>query len=152
MKRAHSLLIYSLFILFFWGCQSDDKQEEIVVSDEIFETEIVGDGHHAKNSLDYFDIYSGRLPCADCEGIQTTLELGSGNSYVKKTIYMGKRDQIAKETKGTFSWNPEGSTITLENEAAPNQYWVAENRLYQLDMYGNKIEGEFAEKYVLEKE
>jgi copper homeostasis protein (lipoprotein) len=38
-------------------------------------TIIVIDEHNAKNSLDYIGMYKGIVPCADCEGIETILNL-----------------------------------------------------------------------------
>ena len=48
-------------------------------------------------------------------------------------------------------WNKEGNTITLEGEDKPNQYFVGENTLTQLDIDGNKIKGEIEEDYILRK-
>ncbi|MCF1752899.1 copper resistance protein NlpE [Mariniradius sediminis] len=129
------------------ACQTKQQTEEIVVSDEMFE----GDEHNAVTSLDFMGIYEGVLPCADCEGIQTVIELGVGNSYVKKVTYLGKENSEVIETQGTFSWNDEGNTITLDSEPAPNQYFVGENVLFHLDMDGNRITGDLADKYRLNK-
>lgn len=129
------------------ACQTKQHTEEIVVSDEMFE----GDEHNAVTSLDFMGIYEGVLPCADCEGIQTVIELGVGNSYVKKVTYLGKENSEVIETQGTFSWNDEGNTITLDSEPAPNQYFVGENVLFHLDIDGNRIAGDLADKYRLNK-
>ncbi len=58
----------------------------------MFKTEATGPGiinneHNAENSPDFMGIYHGLLPCTVCEEIEVTMELGSGNSYVKKTIF-----------------------------------------------------------------
>ncbi|MCH7415403.1 copper resistance protein NlpE [Belliella sp. R4-6] len=140
------------FLIVMASCQKSNQSDDLVVDDEVFESEEFVEHHTALNSLDYMGIYKGVLPCADCEGIQTTVELGSGNSYTKKVIYLGKDDQEVIETSGTFSWNEGGNTITLNEEEEPNQYFVGENILFHLDMEGNRIEGELAEKYQLNKE
>ena len=140
------------FLVALASCQKSNQSDDLVVDDEVFETEEFVDHHTALNSLDYMGIYKGVLPCADCEGIQTTVELGSGNSYTKKVIYLGKDDQEVFESAGTFTWNDAGNTITLNEEDEPNQYFVGENVLFHLDMEGNRIEGELAEKYQLNKE
>jgi hypothetical protein len=144
------------FILLILSCQKSNQSEEIIVDDAIFETdefsEVFKDEHKTINSLDYLGIYSGVLPCAACEGIETTIELGSGNSYVKKIIYLGKEDHQVVETSGTFTWNEDGNTITLIEEIAPNQYFVGENVLFHLDIDGNRISGELAANYVLKKD
>ncbi|MCH7408592.1 copper resistance protein NlpE [Belliella sp. DSM 111904] len=148
------LLILTIFV--FTACQQSKHSEVIVVDDEVFEDEDLSDEfidhHNALNSLDYMGIYSGMLPCADCEGIETTIELESGNSYVKKTIYLGKKDQQIFESSGTFSWLEDGNTIILEGEDEPNKYLVGENVLFHLDMEGKRITGDLADKYRLVKE
>mgnify|MGYP005811542959 CR=1 FL=1 len=130
------------------ACQNNPQSGEIVVSDEVFESE----EHSAMNSLDFMGTYEGTLPCADCEGILTVIELGVGNSYVKRVTYLGKDNNDVAETQGTFSWNDAGNTISLDGEDAPNQYFVGENVLFHLDMEGNRITSELAEKYILIKQ
>ena len=108
-------------------------------------------GDTSEVSLDWSGNYQGVLPCTDCEGIQTSITLHQDKSYVMETKYLGK-DEQAFTSQGNFSWNKTGNTITLSNiEDAPSQYFVGENILIQLDMNGNKITGDLAEKYVLEK-
>lgn len=144
-----------LLALIVTACQKSKETENLVIDDEMFETgempEDFIDHHTSMNSLDFMGIYKGVLPCADCEGIETIIELGSGNSYVKKVIYLGKGDQKVIESGGTFTWNDDGNTITLNEEDVPNQYFVGENVLFHLDVDGNRIEGELASKYRLEK-
>ncbi|MBC8884567.1 copper resistance protein NlpE N-terminal domain-containing protein [Flavobacterium piscinae] len=106
--------------------------------------------HNAKISLDYSGMYQGVLPCADCEGIETTLWIDE-NNYVLFTNYLGKKNKTKSEFRGSYVWNEFGNTIILKGiENAPNHYFVGENYLKQLDMDGNKI-GDLAEKYVLQK-
>jgi heat shock protein HslJ len=107
--------------------------------------------HNAKNSLDYIGMYKGVVPCADCEGIETTLWLDY-NNFVLITNYLGKKSKAESEFRGSYIWNNEGNTIILKGiENAPNHYFVGENYLKQLDMDRNKIEGDLAEKYMLQK-
>lgn len=155
-KNPIGMLLAAVFVLLtsFFGCQKSNKQDELIVDDAMFETEESTqiDEHNASNSLDFFGVYKGVLPCADCEGIETTIELGSGNSYLKKITYLGKQNQTVQESSGIFIWNDAGNTITLESEEAPNQYFVGENVLFHLDIEGNRITGDLAEKYQLKKQ
>ena len=108
---------------------------------------------NGRNSLDWDGIYRGVLPCADCEGIQTTIYLNKDLSYTLKTKYLGKPD-TARKYSGKFSWNDQGNTITLDNSENSGQaasYFVGENTLTQLDVNGKKITGESASKYILSK-
>ena len=110
------------------------------------------DQHTSANSLDWNGVYKRTVPCADCEGIATELTLNSDNTYTLKTKYLGK-DSSVQEEKGNLSWNKEGNLITLANlKGKPNQYWVGENGVTQLDLNGNKITGALAEKYGLTKQ
>lgn len=107
--------------------------------------------HNAQNALDWQGIYKGLLPCADCEGIETSITLNADNTYQKTTLYIGK-EAVISPTKGTFSWNEAGNIIHLDNEASePASYFVGENSLTQLDMQGNKINGQLADMYILKK-
>lgn len=108
--------------------------------------------HNARLSLDWDGTYTGVLPCADCEGIETTITLDSEGTFVKTWRYLGKDDDTAHTVEGTFQWNDAGSTITLEQLDAPNQLFVGENVLFHLDMDGNRIEGELADEYKLHKQ
>lgn len=156
MKKTLNLCLHISYILLILSCQKSNQADEIIIDDAIFEadefSEEFKNEHSAINSFDFMGIYSGVLPCADCEGIQTFIELGSGNSYVKKVIYLGKDNQQVVETGGTFTWNDAGNTITLNEEIAPNQYFVGENVLFDLAIDGNRISGDLAAKYELRKE
>nr|WP_315816760.1 copper resistance protein NlpE N-terminal domain-containing protein [Paraflavitalea speifideiaquila] len=108
------------------------------------------DPHSSQNALDWDGIYRGVLPCADCPGIQTTIYLNRDLTYLRRTKYLDRNDS-AQESKGNFSWNAAGNTITLLNADGPASYFVGENTLTQLDMSGNKITGNHAAHYILSK-
>jgi copper homeostasis protein (lipoprotein) len=107
--------------------------------------------HNARNSLDYAGSYTGTLPCADCPGIETQIDLTYEGQFVKKTRYLGKNDAQANEISGKYTWNEAGNTITLEGVEGANQYFVGENTLSQLDQQGQRITGQLAENYMLRK-
>jgi copper homeostasis protein (lipoprotein) len=108
--------------------------------------------HTSENALDWDGIYRGILPCADCEGIQTTIILKKDFTFTTKKLYLGKSDGV-HETTGKFRWNKKGNTIifTPMDKTSTTQYFVSENYLTQLDTQGNKITGEIAGKYILSK-
>ncbi len=108
--------------------------------------------HNAKNSLDYVGTYKGVLPCADCHGLETEIVINENSTFCIKTKYQGKGDKIYMQ-KGNFSWNKKGDIIILTDiKNAPNQYFVGENTLTQLDVYGKKITGSLSEEYMLSKQ
>ncbi|MDP2158902.1 MAG: copper resistance protein NlpE N-terminal domain-containing protein [Flavobacterium sp.] len=128
--------------------KAQDITEEVTDSLEV----VAPDMHTANISLDYMGYYSGVTPCADCEGIETSISLEDEKNYVLKTKYLGKKETKVNEQRGLYTWNDTGNTITLEGiENGPTQYFVGENTLTQLDLEGNKIEGNLAPLYVLKK-
>ena len=112
-----------------------------------------GSGHtgSSKTSLDWQGTYTGVLPCADCEGIETILILNRNLKYTLSTRYIGKDEQALQHT-GAFTWNEAGSTILLGGiDDGPSQYLVGEHMLIQLDRNGKEITGNLSKQYVLMK-
>jgi copper homeostasis protein (lipoprotein) len=101
-------------------------------------------------SVDWSGTYLAIIPCADCEGIQTQLILNNDLTYVLETRYKGKDDKVF-QTKGTFKWDKAGSKISLDN-INKQIYQVGENKLFHLDKDGNRITGNLAANYIMEKE
>jgi uncharacterized lipoprotein NlpE involved in copper resistance len=126
--------------IFFTGC-----------SPKIKTTPPLPTGDNSMVSLDWHGTYTGTLPCADCQGIETSLTLKKDKTYLLKTKYIGKSDAF-NEKSGTFTWNTAGSTVMLKGISnAPSQYLVGENVLFQLDMSGKRITGSLADSYTLKK-
>ena len=150
MKKT--ILTFALAIILL-SCNNKKAENPPLAPTEIATDTIVEpETHSAKNSLAYLGSYRGKLPCADCSGIETSLELSEDFSYRLSRKYLGKSDKTV-EQKGTYSWNKAGDAIVLENiKNEPNQYLVGENSLTQLDMNGNKIDGKLASLYLLKKE
>jgi uncharacterized lipoprotein NlpE involved in copper resistance len=108
---------------------------------------------NSQTALNWEGEYSGVVPCADCAGIETKISLKSDSTFHLSWKYSGKDDQVYVK-EGKFVWNSAGSIITLENIAVdefPTMYKVCENYLLQLDLKGNVIIGETADKYRLNK-
>jgi uncharacterized lipoprotein NlpE involved in copper resistance len=152
MRKINLLTLISLFI--FFSCQSEKNTE--TVNDDFPETIEVhinpSPGDNSMNALDWEGTYVGTLPCADCEGIETELNINYDGTYSYKTTYLGKESE-AEEVTGTFQWDENGSVITLAGlDGAPGKYKVGENRIWHLDMEGKQIEGDLADKYILTKQ
>ncbi len=108
--------------------------------------------HNASNSLDWWGTYQGVLPCADCAGIEYTLVLNDDQTYQLTQVYQGTDQTTPFVSQGKFHWQSNGNIITLEGETdEPNQYFVSENMLIKLDINGEKITGDLASLYQLEK-
>ena len=111
----------------------------------------VPDIHNSQNSLSYDGIYRGILPCADCEGIKTTLYIMRDNTFKLVSEYLGKESNLF-ESKGTFTWDKTGSVIILkEQDGTTTQYKVGEDVLTMLDQDGKAVTGALAKNYILTK-
>ncbi|MDR1809577.1 MAG: copper resistance protein NlpE [Prevotella sp.] len=109
------------------------------------------DSVEATHTPDYYGVYTGTLPCADCEGTRVEVALNDSSRFTRKTVYLGKDTTVYEET-GAYLWDGETRIITLEGViGAPDKYLVGENELKQLDMEGKEITGELADKYILKK-
>lgn len=140
MKKQ--LLILSSGILFSFlllmSCSTQKSAKPIESTD------------NSQTSLDWDGIYRGTLPCADCSGIKTTVYLMRDQTFKMVSEYLGKDGQPF-ETKGKFSWNSAGNTVTLNSGNGKDIFFVGENTLTKLDASGNKITSALAPKYILTK-
>lgn len=140
----------AIVAIFFSACNSAPKNQE--KSREVTEETAIVDGHTSQNALDWDGTYFGTLPCADCEGIETTISLSMDHTFTQKQVYLKGEEKHEFESKGTFQWDEAGRIITLQFEDNTWMYQVVENAIIHLDMEGNRIEGELAEMYVLRKQ
>ncbi len=140
MKRNNFyLLIAFLFLgLYFASCNFLQKSK---TADNLSEVEWSG-------------TYSGTLPCASCPGIHYVLQLNNDLTFHMNTIYL-EREGAVFNKGGSFSWNDKGDILTLDlgedKDNSPAMYLFEGGKLIQLDMEGNKITGELADKYILNK-
>ena len=135
------LLIYSLMT----ACSGSTKQ----ASQKKSETKTI-DTHNSQSSLDWEGSYHGVLPCADCEGIATTITLNKNNSFSFSQKYLGKSSEPINES-GPFSWTNDGNKIVLKKVAGNLMFQVGENQLFWLDKEGKRITGDLANHYKLAK-
>lgn len=99
----------------------------------------------------YFGTYEGVLPCADCEGIKTKLEIAEDKTYNLVSEYIGKKDGTF-ETSGVY--NVIGDNIielVTPSTGDKTYYKIQENSVVLSDEAGNVNTGELAEHYILKK-
>ncbi len=141
MKKKWILPLFALILIGFTACHSsssltaDEQQPQI-------------DSHNSQNSLDWAGVYQGVLPCADCEGIKTNIQLKYDGSFKMQSVYWGAVGDSVFTQSGQFTWGESGQTIKLSNG---KRYFVGENKLIQLDGDGNRIQGELADYFILHK-
>ena len=97
--------------------------------------------------------YVGTLPCADCEGIDVSLQLNKDSSYITNYVYKGSRiDSSSNSVKDIGTWSMKGKdTLYLSNDNHSIIYIKTDTELIQLDGNGNRITGSLANMYVLHK-
>ena len=100
------------------------------------------DTHHtAENSLDWAGRYTGLLPCADCEGIQTQLTLHADKTYVLEEHYVknGRASHPSSQT-GRFQFDASHpALIRLDDSTHQRVYFIGEGYAEARDAQGNKI-------------
>jgi heat shock protein HslJ len=146
MKRCIVILAFVVAV----GCESSDTHDEEATANAT-QAPIPGDAHNSRNALDWAGSYSGVLPCADCEGIQTTVTLQQDGHYTRQATYLGK-SAVPVTDAGSFAWDDAGRLVTQNSaDGSEQMYQVGEERLFHLDEDGNRITGELSGVYVLEK-
>lgn len=150
----NSFSIFLLMFILFSSCKEATNETQSTDSKEPLKESSTTYSANSQNSLDWDGTYFGQLPCADCVAIETTLELNSDLSYQLKTKHVKNENVTLDSIRGKFKWI-DGSFVQLEGISKEHQasmYKVEENRLRQLDLDGNIIEGDLAEKYILIKQ
>lgn len=110
------------------------------------------DGHNSAQSLDWPGTYHGITPCADCEGIETTVSLEKNRTFQIQRKYLGKKSK-PYQSKGNFTWRKDGNSILLKEAGnSTTIFRVGEDHLVQLDQQGNTIAGANADKYILTRQ
>ena len=107
-------------------------------------------GDTSRTSLDWAGAYSGTVPCADCPGIRTRIELRDDGTFSRSLLYLD-RDERPRTDTGRFTWDASGSRVTLGEGRNAQQFQVGESVLFHLDQNGQRITGNLAAAYRLEK-
>ncbi|OAL81358.1 copper homeostasis protein CutF [Acinetobacter sp. SFB] len=97
-------------------------------------------GDTAETSLDWAGKYKGVFPCADCQGIETELELKTDKTYELTQKYLGKGKNNESKVKGTFSFDPDNpSVIRLDKAGENRKFFVGENFVEARDINTGKM-------------
>ncbi len=99
---------------------------------------------------DFIGVYTGIIPCADCEGIDYRIQLGEDQRYVSTSIYLAKEakpfraeGEYAIDELGRIMLNPGMSDQQFFEPDAGGMWW--------LDRQGKRIDGNLAAHYRLTK-
>ena len=114
-------------------------------------TVAVAEAQPESAAFDKAGVYTGVIPCADCGGIETTLELRADGTYSLTEIYKDKKDGRF-ESSGKFQWDAANACITVGEGEDLISYIVEGDHLVMLDQDGHRVTGELADHYVLTKQ
>ena len=139
--------------LLFMSCSDGTKSEKADESSAAMPgtPAAAGVAEAADALADISGTYTGILPCADCEGLKTTIILNSDKSYEIDEEYLGKK--VTNKTNGR-PWIVKDDIVTLDSmkNSKPVKYKIEDNSIVQLDANGNKMTGPMADKYILKKQ
>lgn len=92
--------------------------------------------------------YEGLLPCADCEGIKTTITFKDNKKYHRSSIYVGKSTETFEDS-GSYTFTVDSVIKTITDGKTTNCYKWMGDELLQLDANCKKTEGALAPMYLL---
>jgi len=95
--------------------------------------------------------YTGVLPCADCEGVETTVTLFVDTTFEYHSTYLGKNPKDTAGLNATINGKFMMHSDTVHLEGVESRYLKTDTELFQLDKTGKIMTGRKAEKYVLKK-
>jgi len=126
------LLILFVSVLFFTACGTTKKSTNKV-------TKIKSDA--------FSETYSGIIPCADCAGIEYTIDFNEDFSYKTQSVYQGKSNELF-ESSGNY--RIQNGVIQLVNEDEGIKYFKKSgNNLLILDRNQKEVTGKLSDAYVL---
>ena len=82
--------------------------------------------------------FSGKLPCADCPGIEMKLTLNEDGSFLLDETYLEKKDGQFN-AKGSYKVSADGAFVTLKEEGndKPRVFLVEEDAAYLVEKVGD---------------
>ena len=84
------------------------------------------DAHNTRNSVEWAGTYMGTLPSASGSGYRTVLMLQDKGRYTLLQDIEHQGRPLAFTAKGHFSWDKNGSVITLDKQGDGQQFFVSE--------------------------
>lgn len=90
-------------------------------------------------------IYYRILPCADCKGIETFIELNANKTGILQENYLGIENALYSTP---IRWSISGTTVTLyENDKAKKRYTYSKNTLKQIGIGEKPAPGDKDDPY-----
>ncbi|MGZ8556796.1 MAG: copper resistance protein NlpE N-terminal domain-containing protein [Chitinophagaceae bacterium] len=140
MKKIFYILL--LPSLYLWACNNSASNKE-QAGDSVVSKPVLIDSVALKSA----GIYSGYVPCADCEGIITFLLLKPDMTYSMEETYY-KKDEKVNLSNGVWKMN-NGKLNLYAGDEVKVSFLTEGEKLMQLDHEGNRISGNLGDKFVL---
>lgn len=93
------------------SCSKEQKTEDVTSNVENVAEATPSDSLAAGSVV---GVYEGTIPCADCEGIKTELDIKADDTYELDSEYLGKANGKFEE-KGKVVWDETKTFATLES-------------------------------------
>ena len=92
----------------------------------------------------YVGEFYGKVPCADCPGIETKLTLNEDGSFLLDETYLEKKDGQFN-AKGSYEVSADGAFVTLKEEGndKPRVFLVEEDAAYLVEKVGDAKKPEY---------
>ncbi len=147
MKR-NILILVSCLLVFSCSMKTNQPENSMEATTGQDGTTKVPDMHKAENELDNEGVYQGKIPAADCPGIQVVITLNKDKSFARKNTYLERN----KEYTDTGTYIVRENTLYMITEKNDTScYRVEEDNLRMLDRNKQEITGSLADKYILKK-
>ena len=85
--------------------------------------------------------YNGVLPCADCDGLQTSLTLDGAGNYTIQSTKLGKK-QENKQDSGVYRTTTDKQYLQLDNQTDRLTFYIGDGYLELRQPDGEKIDPE----------
>lgn len=140
-----NLLLAVTMIIVTSGCLGHGKKNRQRENNSI--TGIVN-----SRNKDYYGIYEGILPCADCSGIKTTLRINSDTTYDLQSEFLGEENRIFEES-GVYNMIGENIIeLVTPSSGVKTYYKILDDAVVLSDSMGTFNNGGLAEQYVLKRQ
>lgn len=131
-----------LLLLMIVSC--DSNPSPIAANDSAYKTEV------PRTPVIDAENYVGILPCADCEGIDVTLQLKKDSGYIMNSVYKGSKvDSSNNHIVDNGTWSMDKDTLILSTTGTVTKYIKSGSTLKQLDVDGKVMTGPLPDDFIL---
>lgn len=133
-------LALATILLATTGVQAASDADTPPTSDDSPETQINTDDSPETQALNHTGTYSGTLPCAVCDGIQTKLTLDDDHYHLTR-IRLGL-DEDSEQTSGVYRTTTDKQYLQLDNQTDRLTFYIGDGYLELRQPDGEKIDPE----------